>query len=151
MSRRCALARNDAARAAVHNGLMHGRSVHVIAKSVESHRISQSAVRRYIRRYIHELGRLEVVSAGGSDGPAYPDPASTGADPDHGSSVSSTELNAMFDLMVEGIGVVAKRDVASKEARIRANPAAQITKQKSRGVSEETVQAIRRQILGIGD
>lgn len=151
MSRRCALAHNDAARATVHDGLMHGHSVHAIARSVEDHRISQSAVRRYIRRYSQELGRLELVSAGGSDGSAYPDPASTGSDPDHGSLVGSTELNVMLDELVEGLEVVARRDIASKEARIRAVPAAYISKQRPRGLSSETISEIRRKILGMGE
>lgn len=151
MSKRCTLAHNDAARAIVHDGLMRGQSVHTIARSVEDHRISQSAVRRYIRRYNHQFGRLELVSARGSDGSAYPDPASTGANPDHGSLVSSSELNTMLDLLVEGLGVVAKRDVASKEARIRAVPVAYIKKQQPRGLSAETILQIRQKILGMGE
>ena len=151
MSRRCALAHNDVARAIVHDGLMQGHSVHAIARSVEDHRISQSAVRRYIRRYVHELGRLQLASAAGGDAPAYPDSANAGADPDHGSSLSSTELNTMLDLFVEGLRVVAARDVASKEARIRADPAAQIKKQEFRGLSTETISAIRRHVLGTND
>ncbi len=147
MSRRCALAHNAAARAIVHDGLLRGLSAHAIARSVHQHRISQSAVRRYIRRYNHELHRLEMISAGVTAGSALSGPTSA----DYGSLVSSADLNPMLDLVVEGLGVVAKRDLASKEARIRADPAAHIAKQGSRGLSKETVMAIRQQVLGTLD
>lgn len=71
--------------------------------------------------------------------------------PEHGSKVSRAELNAMFDLLAEGLGVLAKRDVASKEARIRADPAAHIKKQEFRGLSRPMVAALRRQVLGLAD
>lgn len=148
MSRRCALAHHDAARAIVHDGRLHGLSAHAIARSVDQHRISRSAVRRYIRRYDHELNRLELIRPDGAMGSAHPG----SANPDHGSDcgtlVSSLELNAMIDLMIEGLGVVAKRDVTAKEARIRADPNAHIPRQGSRGLSKETVMAIRHQVLG---
>jgi hypothetical protein len=57
----------------------------------------------------------------------------------------------MFDLLAEGLGVLAKRDVASKEARIRADPAAHIKKQEFRGLSRPMVAALRRQVLGLAD
>ena len=148
MSRRCALAHNDAARAIVHDDLQHGLSAHAIARSVNQHRISQSAVRRYIRRYNFELGRLEMISANGALASAYPGPISSDCGADHSSLVSSAELSVMIDLMVEGLEVVARRDVASKEARIRADPKAHIPRQGSRGLSKETVMAIRQQVLG---
>lgn len=151
MSRRCSLAHNDAARAIVHDGLMHGHSVNAIARSVDRHCISKSAVRRYYRRYSRELSRLELISAGGGVASAHLGSTHTDAGPDHGSLVSSTELSAMLDLLDEGLSVVAKRDVASKEARIRADPAAYIKKREERGLSRATVDAIRRQVLGMGD
>ena len=151
MSRRCSLAHNDAARAIVHDGLMHGHSVDVIARSVNHHRISKSAVRRYFRRYSHELSRLELMSAGGGLVSAHPDSTNSEAGFDHGSLVSGAELNTMLDLLVEGLGVLAKRDVASKEARFRADPAAHIKKQEFRGLSRPMVEAIKRQVLGLGD
>ena len=151
MSRRCALAHNDAARAIVHDGLMHGNSVHAIARSVHQHRISQSAVRRYIRRYNLELQRLEMSSTGGGLALAHTGPISSDPGADQGSLVSSADLNSMLDLVVEGLGVVAKRDIASKEARIRADPKAHITTQEFRGLSEQTVMAIRQQVLGTLD
>ena len=148
MSRRCALAHNDAARAIVHDGLLHGLSVHAIARSVNQHRISQSAVRRYIRRFNHELHRLKMISADGGLGSAHHGSVISDPVADHGSLVSSADLSAMIDLVVEGLEVVARRDVASKEARIRADPKAHITKQEFRGLSEQTVMAIRQQVLG---
>ena len=151
MSRRCALAHNDAARAIVHDGLLHGLSAHAIARSVHQHRISQSAVRRYIRRYNHELHRLEMISAGVTAGSALSGPISSDPGADYGSLVSSADLNPMLDLVAEGLGVVAKRDLASKEARIRADPAAHIAKHGSRGLSKQTVMAIRQQVLGTLD
>lgn len=151
MSRRWALAHNDVARAIVHDGMLHGLSAHAIARSVNQHRISQSAVRRYIRRYNHEVHRLGAISKVGALGSAHPGPISSVPGADHGSLVSSAELNAMLDKLVEGLEVVARRDIASKEARIRADPNAHIKKQPSRGISKETVMAIRQQILGMGD
>ncbi len=151
MSRRCALAHNDAARAIVHDGLMLGHSVHAIARSVDQYRISQSAVRRYIRRYSHELHRLEIISSDGGLAVAHFCSTSSDLGTDHGSLVSSAELNAMIDLLVEGLAVIAKRNIASKEARIRADPKAHITKQEFRGFSKDTISAIRRQVLGTND
>lgn len=151
MSRRCALAHNDAARAIVHDGLMHGHSVHAIARSVNQHRISQSAVRRYVRRYNYELHRLAMISTG--NGLALVNFGLTKPDPhkDHGSLVNIADLNSMLDHLGEVLGVVARRDIASKEARIRADPAAHTAKQGSRGLSKDTVAAIRQQVLGTRD
>lgn len=151
MSRRCALAHDDAARAIIHDGLMHDHSVPAIARSVDRHRISQSAVRRYIRRYNRELLRLEMISAGGALGSAHAGLTSFDPDADQGSLVSCTELNVMIDMVVEGLDVATKRDVASKEARIRVDPASHLPRLGSRGLSQETVAAIRHQVLGMGD
>lgn len=151
MSRRCALAHNDAARAIVHDGLMHGLSAYAIARSVHQHRISQSAVRRYIRQYNHELHRLQMISTGGGLALAHSGPITSDPGADHGSLVSSAELVAMLDLVAEGLEVVARRDSASKEARVRADPASHVAKQASRGLSKETVMAIRQQVLGTLD